>query len=671
MPRIPLYNQGVGPTQGLAAGQLSPRASINAFTAPGRAFANYQKTFGDASKVAANFALAEQEREDVSINSKVISEATEKLNIAQLEASQTDTTIAQANASFKKASDGIIENVKLNNYGKRREAMLINNINKLLLQSKLNFQQNAFNNGNRIALDNYNSSYFKNLESLNGMNVDSFEWLATTESLLADNRVARESGIQTPLTEGEIISQINEKAESNQRLSLSKNIDSANSLDDLSTITSTVNKKIKDSAIRDILIQKISQKSQEITNDNITFLANTVDILDIGTNEFKGVVVLESQFNDVSNGIFADQAKQNLFNSLGELEKQQVIDLARKNLTLGRKEIEFQKTKEKNKQIKENEQEFIRLSKLKRNGDLTIYDVKNSQLTGVYGEEVKDQFLQSLTNELVTPPVTEESVNADRFIRALVRNNKLSSPTQRFITPYDEALGLEPRDDGYSLLEREGLHLSTQRVVDLESNFQLLNNKEYVSGLGQLDKSIEAFFPVVSPKLIGESPMGKVREFNFTMASEELYRKGIEDGKTSRQLLNPSSDDYIFTSDFINSFRATTQDIVREQMNVLKFGKQDQIEQSINEEVEKTKPSIPIELQPYAPPIQTIIKDLLSRGISEPSKEDIISHPEYQSWKASPNAKIFQNSINNLKQKILEDSDEMNFESQQRVVPRG
>ena len=41
MPRIPLYNQGTGPTQGLAAGQLSPRASTAAFTAPGRAFAGF------------------------------------------------------------------------------------------------------------------------------------------------------------------------------------------------------------------------------------------------------------------------------------------------------------------------------------------------------------------------------------------------------------------------------------------------------------------------------------------------------------------------------------------------------------------------------------------------------------------------------------------------------
>ena len=41
MPRIPLYNQGAGPTQRLATGQLSQRADVGAFTAPGQATASF------------------------------------------------------------------------------------------------------------------------------------------------------------------------------------------------------------------------------------------------------------------------------------------------------------------------------------------------------------------------------------------------------------------------------------------------------------------------------------------------------------------------------------------------------------------------------------------------------------------------------------------------------
>lgn len=61
MPKIPLYGQGAGPTVGVAAGQLSPRASAAAFTAPGRAISGYQKTFSDIGQVAQQFALAEKD----------------------------------------------------------------------------------------------------------------------------------------------------------------------------------------------------------------------------------------------------------------------------------------------------------------------------------------------------------------------------------------------------------------------------------------------------------------------------------------------------------------------------------------------------------------------------------------------------------------------------------
>ena len=63
MPRIPLYNQGAGPSVGVASGSLGPRASAAAFTAPGRAMAGFQKTISDIGNVAKDFALQIQEED--------------------------------------------------------------------------------------------------------------------------------------------------------------------------------------------------------------------------------------------------------------------------------------------------------------------------------------------------------------------------------------------------------------------------------------------------------------------------------------------------------------------------------------------------------------------------------------------------------------------------------
>lgn len=60
MPRIPLYNKGQGPAAQLATGQLSPRADVGAFTAPGQASARFGKA---ASDIAFNFLEAERDVE--------------------------------------------------------------------------------------------------------------------------------------------------------------------------------------------------------------------------------------------------------------------------------------------------------------------------------------------------------------------------------------------------------------------------------------------------------------------------------------------------------------------------------------------------------------------------------------------------------------------------------
>jgi hypothetical protein len=549
--------------------------------------------------------------------------------------------------------------------------MVLNNLNSLLTEYKIKFQENGFNNGTRIATQNFESDTAMQLDSLKGMSPGSLEFELRQQEILSNHKIAVQNGVSTRITEGQLVSKMNNIAAENNRLTISQQIDESVSEDDLTRAKQNVDETIRDAADRDVLMQKIANRSIDIKQNIITSLSNTVDITDVGTNEFKGEAVLQKQFNDVSNGVFADQAKQDLFDSLEESEKQQVIDGARRNLELGRKEIELKQKKAIKEEKRANDEEFIKLNTLRRNNELTFADIRNSKLTGVYGEQVKDQLTNALTNEILSPPVTEASAKSEQFIRGLVRDGKLSSVTERFITPQDNELGLQPREDGYSLLEREGLHISTQRVIDLESTFQALNNKEYMAGLGQLDQTIQAFYPVINPKLIGGSPMGRVRELNFATAAEEVYRKGIEEGKTSRQLLSPSSEDYIFKQDFIDSYRATVQDITSEQMDILKPKFETNIDSGIERQKEKQTLSLPAELQPYAPPIDAIKQDLNSRGISEPSKQDIINHPDYQSWKASPMAKIFSNGINKLQQNFQQEPSSIDAPTKARVVPRG
>lgn len=63
MPKIPLYNQGLGPSVQMATGQLSPRASAQALAAPGQAMAGLGRVIKQTAQVGAKFEMERQKRE--------------------------------------------------------------------------------------------------------------------------------------------------------------------------------------------------------------------------------------------------------------------------------------------------------------------------------------------------------------------------------------------------------------------------------------------------------------------------------------------------------------------------------------------------------------------------------------------------------------------------------
>ena len=145
MPRIPLYNQGTGPTQGLAAGQLSPRASTAAFTAPGRAFAGFQQTLSKAGKVAADFELAQQKINADTLETQLTSDLNEKFS--ELENKRiSDVKVFESEA--KNIFDEL--NATIDNAGRinsKLKSTLKNNFNARFSAASVGGKQNAFTRG--------------------------------------------------------------------------------------------------------------------------------------------------------------------------------------------------------------------------------------------------------------------------------------------------------------------------------------------------------------------------------------------------------------------------------------------------------------------------------------------------------------------------------------------
>ena len=97
MPRIPLYNKGLGPSVATATGQLSPRASAAPFMQQGQAQAAF---FQQASKIAFDFAQEQQRAE----TNRVYSEQLKQFDEQQLDFNTSRGTSKSTTSASKSGS---------------------------------------------------------------------------------------------------------------------------------------------------------------------------------------------------------------------------------------------------------------------------------------------------------------------------------------------------------------------------------------------------------------------------------------------------------------------------------------------------------------------------------------------------------------------------------------
>jgi hypothetical protein len=93
--KIPVYNKGLGPSIKTPTGQLSPRASQQAFTQVGQAQASF---FEKAGQIAFDFAKEQQRAETNRVQSEYVKELSEKQ--FEFVANNKDTDTTQFNASY-------------------------------------------------------------------------------------------------------------------------------------------------------------------------------------------------------------------------------------------------------------------------------------------------------------------------------------------------------------------------------------------------------------------------------------------------------------------------------------------------------------------------------------------------------------------------------------------
>lgn len=143
MPKIPLYNQGQGAAVQTAAGALSPRANVGAFTAPGQAQAAFAK---QASDVAFRFAEEQARAETNRVYSESLKQFDEQQLDFNLNNKDTDTTVyAQNYEKFsQKFLGGIQTRTDLND---KQKEVISQKLMPSITASKLQGTRQAFGRG--------------------------------------------------------------------------------------------------------------------------------------------------------------------------------------------------------------------------------------------------------------------------------------------------------------------------------------------------------------------------------------------------------------------------------------------------------------------------------------------------------------------------------------------
>lgn len=143
MPKIPLYNQGQGGTVQTAAGALSPRANVGAFTAQGQAQAAFAK---QATDIAVNFAQEQARAETNRVYSESLKQFDEQQLDFNLNNKDTDTTVyAQNYEKFsQKFLGGIQTRTDLND---KQKEVISQKLMPSITASKLQGTRQAFGRG--------------------------------------------------------------------------------------------------------------------------------------------------------------------------------------------------------------------------------------------------------------------------------------------------------------------------------------------------------------------------------------------------------------------------------------------------------------------------------------------------------------------------------------------
>jgi len=619
MPKIPLYNQGAGPSVQMAAGTLGPRAQSGTFEAPGRALAGFADAAG---QVAFNFGMAEKDRENKRIAREEYAQAYDEVTTWIME--DRSTNIEDAQTGFLELQKSITDRVGQKGYKKSTQELVSNSLSKIFLEGGLDAKQQAYKRGVAASATAADADTLAGFETLRKYNPDDPRFKFTEDLLLDSAKTNAEAGLPTTYNQISIQKEIRSIKENNVRSNYADLISSADA-SQLDKLESGLPDLDLPEPSKNVLRGMVKTRRAELDTELVARFAAYIPIENVGDTDFDTIEALEYLVEGARGGNFGgDTALEAEWETLSQEDKNKVEAAWSNRLTQARNQVSFNENK-KNKDERDTNESIYTDSKEKiLGGDLSVTQVRNLGFVGVEGEKLREQLVDLVGRRARGELLTDSKPIIYRETTGKLYQGDITSVTQRFVVPSDPPEVRAANDGaGLSILERQGKDFSDNNVAEMERYISASVRQAESSASAQEVKNLSQFEDFVSgyknvimgdPVFASLNINSESRFYDFKMQMRERFFRQIEAGKEAKDLLNPRSRDFLIRVD--EEWTPSPQTIMRE----------------IRASLDATK-DIP-ELADVAPPPRG------NRSIEEYLKSD-----DYLNWATGPKKPIYDNLL--------------------------
>lgn len=255
---------------------------------------------------------------------------------------------------------------------------------------------------------------------------------------------------------------------------------------------------------------------------------------------------------------YGNEEYQNIYKNLDQEGKNNYIDALERRRNQIQSEITWKRSNDNFLEVQQNDEVFVDSYNKIVTGDMGINDIDQLQLEGKYGISLKES-LKTLV---------EKKENG-----LLPSNGNLGLYNKLFdkvVTGEIESLEDKIIIDGYSepvsILDLTGglNGIGTDQTQNLYSLIISKNNKSFVEN----EKRFQEFLTANKEKILGNPVFQKYntqsesRFFDFALIMRQAYESGIAEGKSSFNLLNSNSKDFILKN--IQDFLPTNEQLQKE-----------------------------------------------------------------------------------------------------------